>query len=297
MGNVEKFRLGAYVMVYWPFGSRRIHAIRGTKGMWNSFSCNHREKKLMSISVFALQFVPIAHALIGLTFIYQHFHRWVLLFIIAKVTSFYFVVRFRMKWPVWLVATFWVLLLNIVKAEQIQEPLKEYLDISETNCYETIIISSWIILKLISFTLDCVQQQSSIDFVHANPFNAFNLLGYVFYFPNMLVGPIIIYRRYANMLKKNVDPLTIHQSGERYARVKGLLLNLLRFGFWLAITDFALHFIYVNNLMYNPQVRPLSAPKLITLLLNNRFSPLIDPDERESMGSLQLWLCHGPIFL
>lgn len=154
----------------------------------------------------------------------------------------------------WLVATIWVLLLNIIKTEQIQEPITEYLQIGDTNSYETIIILSWMFLKLISFTLDCVQQQSVIDFDGGNQFNVINLLGYVFYFPNMMVGPIVIYKRYAGMLKKNVDPLMIYQSGEVLGRIKALVLNLMRFGFWMMLTDFALHYIYVNNLMYNPQV-------------------------------------------
>lgn len=177
-----------------------------------------------------------------------------LLLVATKIITFYVASRFGAKWPLWMVATIWVLLLNIFKIEQIQEPIKEYLHISETSCYEIIIISSWIILKLISFTLDSVHQNSSINCIRENAFNVFNLLGYVFYFPTMMVGPIVIYKRYANMLKKNDDPLSVYQHGEASGRMKMLLYNLIKLGFWLMLTDFALHFVYVNNLMYNPQV-------------------------------------------
>lgn len=121
---------------------------------------------------------------------------------------------------------------------------------TEIESYEIIIIGSWNILKLLSFTLDCVQASSQITGRQNSPFSVVNLLGYMFYIPNMLVGPIIIYGRYADMLTKGERiPLS-----DGLQRAKMLLLNIARAGLWLAFNDFALHFIYVSNLMYNPQV-------------------------------------------
>lgn len=121
---------------------------------------------------------------------------------------------------------------------------------TEIESYEIIIIGSWNILKLLSFTLDCVQASSKITGSQKSSFSIVNLLGYMFYIPNMLVGPIIIYARYAEMLTKDArTPLS-----DSLQRAKLLLLNIARVGLWLAFNDFALHFIYVSNLTYNPQV-------------------------------------------
>lgn len=152
-----------------------------------------------------------------------------------------------------MVATFWVFLMNYLKTEQIQDSITTYLDISDSNCYEIIMISAWNILKLLSCSLDCVHRRTSINATPGHPFNVINVLGYVFYFPTMFVGPIIIYNRYSNMLEANENAMRPKNEAIT-ARVTALIVNLLRLGFWLAFNDFALHFIYVSNLTYNPQV-------------------------------------------
>lgn len=194
------------------------------------------------------------HAVLGIAFIYRQFHSVVLVFFALKIFTFYVASKFG-RIPIWTVATSWVLAMNYMKGEHVQDYINFYFDISESMYFEIVIISAWNILKLLSFTLDCVQQRGRIDLrIHENPFNALHLLAYVLYFPTILVGPIIIYRRYLSMIAKNNE---VHQDGDNLRRSKALLLNLLRIGLWLAFNDFALHFIYVNNIMYNPGVSNL----------------------------------------
>lgn len=195
--------------------------------------------------------MPFAHAVIGIAFIYRQFHSIILVFFVLKIFTFYVGTKSG-RAAIWTIAIAWVLVMNYLKGEHVQDYINSYFDISESKYYEIVIISAWNILKLLSFTLDCVQQRAHINVkVRENPFNIVNLLAYVFYFPNMLVGPIIIYKRYLSVISRNND---VHQDGDSWRRYKALALNLLRIGFWMAFNDFALHFIYVNNIMYNPQV-------------------------------------------
>lgn len=195
--------------------------------------------------------MPYVHAVIGIAFIYRQFHSIILAFFVLKIFTFYVGTKLG-KPAIWTIAIAWVLAMNYLKGEHVQDYINYYFDISESKYYEIVIISAWNILKLLSFTLDCVQQRAHINVkVRENPFNVVNMLAYVFYFPNMLVGPIIIYKRYLSIIAKNQG---FHPDEDSLRRCKALVLNLLRIGLWMAFNDFALHFIYVNNIMYNPQV-------------------------------------------
>lgn len=110
----------------------------------------------------------------------------------------------------------------------------EYFDEDELMLLMVTIL--WQHLKCISFSLDDVKNKITIEsFLH--------FIGYSFYLPTFFFGPIMLYEDFLPSMKRNPDfkmaPGLLH-----------LLLNNIRYLFWLYFTEFTLHYIYVNILVH-----------------------------------------------
>lgn len=146
-------------------------------------------------------------------------------------------------------AAFWLLLIILFKYWEQHDQMGKLLNLDEFQCYEFVIILSWNILKAISFSIDYI---SNVDQQTTVAFDLINIFGYVLYFPNLLLGPFMVFGRYNNGLRKNV-PVWNFKDFTR--RIFALILDLSRAFFWFLFTDFALHFIYLGNLQQNTEVR------------------------------------------
>lgn len=155
--------------------------------------------------------------------------------------------HFKRKCVVWMGATFWLLLVIIFKYWEQHDRMGEILNLNEFQCYEFVIILSWNILKSISFSIDYI---NDVDKQTTNTFDLMNIYGYVLYFPNLLLGPFIVFKRY-NSMTCNATSWNVKNAASRY---KQLMIDLSRACFWLLFTDFALHFIYLGNLQHNTDV-------------------------------------------
>lgn len=155
---------------------------------------------------------------------------------------------FRRKLHVWILAAFWLVLLNYLKLESNYKLLLKLLNMDEAKIHEFLVIFAWCLLKNISFNIERVDHDKSDP-----KFNIINCLGYVFYFPTFLCGPHVIYSRYGDMLdrKDEIKPLS-----ERY---QSLILNLVRFTFWFLFTELAMHFFYMNSIVMSLDLKLLDS--------------------------------------
>jgi protein-cysteine N-palmitoyltransferase HHAT len=161
--------------------------------------------------------------------------------------SFFISSFFKKKRHVWILACFWLVILNYLKLESNYKMLINVLNMDEAKIHEFLVIFAWVLLKNISFNLERVESDKN-----DRNFNIVNCLGYVFYFPTFICGPHVIYSRYSDMLDKKheVKPLS-----ERY---QSLILNLVRFSFWFFVTELAMHFFYFNSIVINLDLKLLN---------------------------------------
>lgn len=155
----------------------------------------------------------------------------------------------KQKTHVWMLASFWLIILNYLKFESNFKMITEILNIDEPKIHDFLVIFAWCLLKNISFSLERVEAHDRND----KNFNIINCIGYVFYFPTFLSGPHVIYSRYADMLD-NKNELT--STRRRY---QSFILNILRFTFWFLLTEFALHYFYIHTIILSVDLKLLDS--------------------------------------
>lgn len=168
--------------------------------------------------------------------------------IVQTIISFIVTSISRKKIYIWILAAFWLVLLNYLKFESNYRILTKILNIEDAKIHEFLVIFAWCLLKNISFNIERADHDREDQ-----KFNIVNCLGYVFYFPTFLCGPHVIYSRYGDMLdrKDEIKPLS-----ERY---QNLILNLVRFTFWFLFTEFAMHFFYMNSIAMSLDLKLLNS--------------------------------------
>lgn len=164
--------------------------------------------------------------------------------------SSYYLIRYKRRRYIWLLTIFWLLTMNVLKRPGVQE---EFLaDLQDMRLYEVIVYFCWMILRLVSFTLDfrnAIDQHEAS--VHRQYYSWVNYLGFVFYVPTMLHGPPMTYLRYIHMLPLN----RFQRVEDSLARFGVLLKTLVRLAFWSFVYELLMHYIYANNAVYNSKVR------------------------------------------
>ncbi|CRK98783.1 CLUMA_CG012089, isoform A [Clunio marinus] len=179
--------------------------------------------------------------------------RFLLVVLLQTIISYIVTTMTKNKIHVWILASFWLIILNILKHESNIKIATDVLDIDESKIHDFLVIFAWCLLKNISFNLErCSGVYNKSD----AKFKFSECLGYVFYFPTFFGGPHVIYKRYSDMLKGFNEILP---SRERY---QSFILNLLRFSFWFFLTELALHFFYVNSIVMNLDLKFLDSLSL-----------------------------------
>lgn len=167
---------------------------------------------------------------------------------VAMLVSYYFI-RYTRPRCIWLLTIFWLLVMNMLKRLSVQKMFLA--DLHDFELYEVIVYFCWMVLRLVSFTLDFRDEHNQRwPSENHNDYSMINYLGYVFYMPTMLHGPPMTYIRYIHML-----PLNKYQRVEDFLkRLNELLKTLARLAFWSFVYELAMHYIYANNVVYNSQV-------------------------------------------
>lgn len=208
----------------------------------------------------------------------------------------YCFVRYTRPRCIWLLTIFWLLVMNMLKQSTVQEMFLS--DLHDLELYEVIVYFCWMVLRLVSFTLDFRHEHdrraASTDRIH---YSNVNYLGYVFYVPTMLHGPPMTYARYIHML-----PLNKYQRVEDFlVRLSEMLKTLVRLAFWSFVYELSMHYIYANNVVYNSQVNcyplPYSSLRSNWQIYNHSFSIHADGAYGQSLGAVRIRYCDWSIFL
>lgn len=167
---------------------------------------------------------------------------------LQTLVSFFVSAVVRRKSQIWALASFWLVILNVLKFETNDLLITQILNIDDSKIHDFLVVFAWCLLKNISFNLERIEAS-----VNDSKFSIINCFGYVFYFPTFLCGPHVIYSRYADMLERKDD---IPPASERY---KSFALNIIRFAFWFLLTELALHYFYVHSIVLNLDLKLLNA--------------------------------------
>lgn len=138
-----------------------------------------------------------------------------------------------------------MIIINLIKSDYYQESIQNQINLNDNQFYEFIIIIAWNLLKCLSFCLDNCTNELKNNLCGINSF-----LGYTFYYPTIFLGPFMIFERYGKFLE---DDLKNQKSF--LLRFGIYLKDVMTCGFWMMVIEFSLHFIYINCLQYNPEVR------------------------------------------
>lgn len=220
------------------------------------------------------QYLGNVHALIGCSFIVINYSISIFTIILLKNLLFYYLIKkFKRNSVIWFYGIIWLIIINLLKTEFIQHyVLFKSMRLNESQIYDIIIIFAWNLLKTLSFSLDSIRQHQSsqllLDEDKSQKMKFMNIkcyLAYTFYFPNLLLGPFWIYERYRKMLELN-ETFKFDWNDLKF-RLQMLIKNMIRILFWLFLMDFALHFLYINHLLYNIEVSKSS----IVHVINNYY--------------------------
>lgn len=200
-----------------------------------------------------LQRVCFVHATVGILFVFHSFKPIVANTMLLMVISYYLVMMMR-KSHIWMLAIFWLGVLNMLKQSMLEEWLSSML--SEKEVCDAMIALSWLLLRVTSFALDYSNSQTKVLKEHtacngSDYFSTLKYLAYSFYMPVYLHGPPLIYERYGKMFAKN----RLHRVEESLDRFKELIITLARIGCVYMLNELCMHFIYANVVIYNPDVR------------------------------------------
>lgn len=140
---------------------------------------------------------------------------------------------------------FWMLLNNIPQLEDI---FYHTFEVDEQKVYMLYVALGWNTLKCVSFAIDKIEDNDEGLF-----YGFVDYLGYIFYPPTLFMGPVCIFARHRRMLIN----LNNENNPSTFQRFKILTINLSRCYIIFIFTQFALHFLYINNFQYyHKQILP-----------------------------------------
>lgn len=149
---------------------------------------------------------------------------------------------------VWLVTVFWLIVLNLIKRYAWSEWVQGLT--SPDKIYSGLIMVAWLLLRTTSFAAEyCDAKETMCETNLQKKFSLWKYLGYTFYIPVYQHGPPLIYERY-EMCEINVKT-DLEETADRFA---DLFHALLRIGAIYLFTELISHFIYINVVIYNPEV-------------------------------------------
>lgn len=143
----------------------------------------------------------------------------------------------RKKTAVWLCTLVHLLLLCLFENFEHKDAILENLHMTRHHYYLLLLAVHWIILRCTSYYIDLIDYKREHIFLQT--------LAYCLYLPLLFFGPFVNFEDF----NKNYSCRSFNHN-----RKTELLINMIRFGFWLIFLEFILHFIYVNAVAFQPQV-------------------------------------------
>lgn len=164
----------------------------------------------------------------------------------------------------------WLVTMNYFKLNDNLTQVKILLNIDSNETLSLVmIVLSWNLLKCVSFSMERIQLDigNKLD----RHFQFTDLLGYSFYLPTIIFGPIFIYLRYEHMLD-NYNGFWEKEDGALYLRFKSLIKKLTICLVWFIVNDGMLHFFHTNLIQIDPEVSFANFHKDNWLIINVTFS-------------------------
>ncbi|XP_063700245.1 protein-cysteine N-palmitoyltransferase Rasp-like [Culicoides brevitarsis] len=158
---------------------------------------------------------------------------------LVKALLFFWTIRYKKKYLIWISVGFWMLLMNI---NAVEDMFYYTFEVDEQKVYMLYVALGWQTLKCVSFAMDKIEDGEKSLFYGLKDY-----LGYIFYPPTIFMGPICVFGRHREMLLKESAGKI---SSGTFSRTKFLIFNLLRCLTVFLITQFALHYLYINNFQF-----------------------------------------------
>lgn len=191
--------------------------------------------------------VSLALTVFGCAAVFYIYGYKVLLILIWQNLTFYAIGHWTKSAAVlWIKAFLWIAMINSVKILFFYDQLNVLLDIDNDKLLEFSIIISWNVIKCTCFCLDRVNARGN-----AQNYKFVDLLGYSFYFPLLLFGPVIIYERFKECQKVRW-PM---ESLNTLERLKTLVMRLIICFFWALVMEAGQHFFYINVIQLDLKVK------------------------------------------
>uniref|UniRef100_A0A1B0CD87 Protein-cysteine N-palmitoyltransferase Rasp n=2 Tax=Lutzomyia longipalpis TaxID=7200 RepID=A0A1B0CD87_LUTLO len=190
---------------------------------------------------------PFFYAAISFIFIFTRYGIIMTIAAFASAFLFYGLSRSASKVIFWAGSSIYLLALNLLKSDAFFDFLTRHTKLGESEIYEILIVFAWMLLKCISFGIDAIEHRKSRESHSDWEFCLEPFMGYVFYFPTLHLGPIMIYSRYRKSLRQEVSEVSTE-------KILIFLRDILLSIFWMVFLEGALHFFYVNNLQTNENV-------------------------------------------
>ncbi|KAG5671533.1 hypothetical protein PVAND_001727 [Polypedilum vanderplanki] len=203
----------------------------------------YRTNKLYNIS--------LIHFIVGFAACLQMFNiRIFILLIFQSLICYMTSILLNKKRYVWLLASIFLLILNMIKSVQYSKIIMNAMNINESKVISFMVAYAWCILKNISFCLEMIENNEK----NADKFKLINCLGYIFYLPTFICGPFFLYARYMAML----DYLKWKQFYTFGTRIKKLLIQFIKYTFLFIMIEVGLHFLYIHHILISIDVKTLS---------------------------------------
>ncbi|XP_053680334.1 protein-cysteine N-palmitoyltransferase Rasp [Anopheles nili] len=182
------------------------------------------------------KYISIVLTIFGLIVLYRMYNIQVLTVLVLQCLSFYYGNPSKgYRRTIWLKTFLWIALINIFKVWYFYDKLNVHLNINNDQLLELSLISSWNVIKCISFCLD--KHNVGHEEEH---YGLCDLFGYVLYFPLLIMGPAIVYSRFRTIHLPKSNPAGFG------VRLYALAKRLVMASFWAFVMLAGQHFLYVN---------------------------------------------------
>ncbi|KAK2587477.1 hypothetical protein KPH14_003181 [Odynerus spinipes] len=184
------------------------------------------------------------YILISTSFLYYYLGTLGVLCILIQSSLLHLLSYINNKKIIWLVHILFLFVIHIFKIPD--GMFYQWLQYNDNKHYLLTLAMCWIQLRCISQNMD------NLEIYHGTHricflYNYLQMLAYCLYLPTLFLGPLILYHEFV----KALDELPARRN---FTKMQTIIINLMRYTFWLYFTEFALHFIYINALQYHPQI-------------------------------------------
>ncbi|KAK5648704.1 hypothetical protein RI129_003596 [Pyrocoelia pectoralis] len=184
-----------------------------------------------------VQVVPYWQSLISIIFIQHNVGSIGVIVIIFQPVLFNYMSLGRRKYVPWVLTGLCLIVVIYLKSAHFSKYQVKHFKLTEVQTYILMVSLCWVNLRCLSYCLDNVHEK--YKFIH--------FLSYCLYLPTLFVGPFIQFKDF----NENFNYNEYEGLQKRFLQ---LTMNILRYGWWIFITELSLHYFYINALSYQTKL-------------------------------------------